>query len=94
VPVQGVTYRVELVVGADKLEYSEAAAAPEPAPVGTLELRYLDERPLETGVYEREALGVGATIRGPAIIREPLSTTVVMPGQTAQVGRFGELSIA
>src|SRR5262249_27111020 len=41
VPVQGVTYRVELVVGADKIKYAEAASAPPPAPTGTLELRYL-----------------------------------------------------
>jgi N-methylhydantoinase A len=93
VPVQGVTYRVELVVGADKLEYEEAAAAGEPEPTGTLELHYLAAEPLQASVYEREALGVGATIRGPAIIREPLSTTVVMPGQVAEVGRFGEIVI-
>jgi N-methylhydantoinase A len=93
VPVQGVTYRVELVVGADKLEYEEAAAAGEPEPTGSLELRYLAAEPLQASVYEREALGVGATIRGPAIIREPLSTTVVMPGQVAEVGRFGEIVI-
>jgi N-methylhydantoinase A len=80
-------------VGADKLEYEEAAAAGEPEPTGTLELHYLAAEPLQASVYEREALGVGATIRGPAIIREPLSTTVVMPGQVAEVGRFGEIVI-
>jgi N-methylhydantoinase A len=93
VPVQGVTYRVELVVGADKLEYGQVAAAPAPAPAGTLELRYLEAQPLQAGVYDREALGAGATIRGPAIIREALSTTVVMAGQVAAVGRFGEIVI-
>jgi N-methylhydantoinase A len=93
VPVQGVTYRVELVVGADKLEYAEVAAAPDPGPAGTLELRYLDDEPLQASVYDRDALGLGATIHGPAIVREPLSTTVVMPGQTATVGRFGEIVI-
>jgi N-methylhydantoinase A len=93
VPVQGVTYRVELVVGADKLEYAEVAAAPDPEAAGTLELRYLDDEPLQASVYDRDALGLGATIRGPAIVREPLSTTVVMPGQTATVGRFGEIVI-
>jgi N-methylhydantoinase A len=93
VPVQGVTYRVELVVGADKLEYGEVAATGEPEPTGTLELRYLASESLQASVYEREALGVGATIRGPAVIREALSTTVVMPGQVAAVGRFGEIVI-
>jgi N-methylhydantoinase A len=93
VPVQGVTYRVELVVGADKLEYGEVATAPEPEPIGIVELHHLEAEPLHAAAYEREALGLGAGIRGPAIIREPLSTTVVMPGQTATVGRFGEIVI-
>jgi N-methylhydantoinase A len=91
--VQGVTYRVELVVGSDKLEYAQAPAAPAPQPTGTLELRYLADEPLRADIFEREALGVGATIRGPAVIREALSTTVVMPGQVAEVGRLGEIVI-
>ncbi|HEY7623236.1 MAG TPA: hydantoinase/oxoprolinase family protein, partial [Solirubrobacteraceae bacterium] len=82
VPVQGVTYRVELVVGADKLEYGAVATAPDPQPIGTVELRHLEAEPLHAAAYQREALGLGAAVRGPAIIREPLSTTVVMPGQT------------
>jgi N-methylhydantoinase A len=93
VPVQGVTYRVELVVGADKLEYGEVETAPDPEPIGTVELRHLEAEPLHAAAYEREALGLGAVIRGPAIIREALSTTVVMAGQAATVGRFGEIVI-
>jgi N-methylhydantoinase A len=95
VPVQGVTYRVELVVGADKLEYrpSDLVAGPALEAGRTVELHHLDAEPLQAGLFEREQLPVGATIRGPAIIREPLSTTVVMPGQTAEVGRFGEIVI-
>jgi hypothetical protein len=36
---------------------------------------------------------VGAVVAGPAVIREPLSTTFVMPGQAAEIGRFGEIVI-
>ena len=31
--------------------------------------------------------------RGPAVIREPLSTTFMLPGQVLRVGEYGELSI-
>jgi N-methylhydantoinase A len=95
VPVQGVTYRVELVVGADKLEYHprELVAAPTIAADRTLELRHLADEPVRAAEYEREQLPVGAIVGGPAIIREALSTTVVMPGQVAAVGRFGEIVI-
>jgi N-methylhydantoinase A len=95
VPVQGVTYRVELVVGADKLEYRprELVAAPTIEADRTLELRHLADEPVRAAEYAREQLAVGAMVRGPAIVREALSTTVVMPGQVAEVGRFGELVI-
>jgi N-methylhydantoinase A len=36
---------------------------------------------------------VGAIVRGPAVIREALSTTFVMPGQVAEIGRLGEIVI-
>jgi N-methylhydantoinase A len=95
VPVQGVTYRVQLVVPADKIEHvaHEAGDGAVPAPARTIELRHLSDQPLGAGEYEREGLAVGAVVHGPAVIREALSTTFVMPGQVAEVGRFGEISI-
>jgi N-methylhydantoinase A len=49
---------------------------------------------VQAGRYTREALPVGTRVRGPAVIREPLSTTLVGPGQVGRVGRFGEIVIA
>lgn len=97
-PVEGVTYRVQLVVPADKLDYEElrprdgdlSGAA---APARTLALAHLRDEPLEAPEYEREALAAGTRITGPAVIREPLSTTFVGGGQLAEVGRLGEISI-
>jgi N-methylhydantoinase A len=96
VPVQGVSYRVELVAPAEKIEYAAsdvAGARPGPGPKRTVALRYLEDEPLLAGEYAREDLPVGAQVAGPAIVREALSTTFVYPGQTATVGRFGELVI-
>ena len=42
-------------------------------------------------VYDRQALGVGATVVGPALIREAIATTVVEPGWNAEVLGGGEL---
>jgi N-methylhydantoinase A len=97
IPVQGVTYRVQMIVSADKVEYVPAVAGrtTEPEPSSTIELRYLGDLGggdrVTAGVHHREALAVGAVVRGPAIIREPLSTTFVPAGQTARVGSVGEL---
>jgi N-methylhydantoinase A len=95
VPVQGVTYRVQLVVPADKIEHvpRDAGNGATATPQRTIELRHLGDEPLTAAEYDRERLPVGAGVRGPAVIREALSTTFVMPGQLAQVGRFGEISI-
>jgi len=42
-------------------------------------------------VYNRDRLGADAAVRGPAIIEEFGSTTVVLPGWDAGVDRWGNL---
>jgi N-methylhydantoinase A len=96
VPVQGVTYRVQLVVPIDKVEYEPLTvegAPQEPRPTRTVELRHFLDEPFEAPEYERGTLVPGVRLQGPAIIREALSTTFVCPGQAAEVGRLGEISI-
>jgi N-methylhydantoinase A len=94
-PVQGVSYRVELVVPAEKVDY--AAGVPEGAaevePKRLVELRHLADAPVEAGEHHRADLPAGAVVRGPAVIREDLATTLVCPGQVARIGRFGEIVI-
>ena len=41
--------------------------------------------------YDREALGPGAVVAGPAIVEQLDSTTVIHPGQRARVDTFGNL---
>lgn len=95
IPVEGVTYRVELVVPSDKVEYiradGEAAFAAEPEQLITLD--YVAEGPVQAREYLRNRLSVGATIEGPAVIREDLSTTYILPGQRATIGRCAEITI-
>jgi N-methylhydantoinase A len=47
----------------------------------------------EFAVYQREALGSGTRVPGPAIIQEYASTTVLFPGDDAEVAGTGELII-
>jgi N-methylhydantoinase A len=93
VPVQGVTYRVQLVVGAEQVRYDplpEGGAEPAGRPI---ELRYFTGQFLDAKEFERDQLPVGSRVRGPAVIREPTATTFVCPGQCAAVGRLGEIVI-
>jgi N-methylhydantoinase A len=44
-------------------------------------------------VYARVDLRAGDEIVGPAIVREPLSSTYITQHQMGRVGRFGEISV-
>ncbi|HUK08587.1 MAG TPA: hydantoinase/oxoprolinase family protein [Stellaceae bacterium] len=44
-------------------------------------------------VYDRARLGAGAVLRGPAIVRQLDSTTVLFPGQRAEVHVYGSLIV-
>jgi N-methylhydantoinase A len=48
---------------------------------------------LDTRVYARDALAAGNRIKGPALIEEHASTTVLAPGDALEVDRFGNLGI-
>jgi N-methylhydantoinase A len=95
IPVQGVTYRVRAVVRNDKVTYpvlAERSGAPLRS-IGTSLLRYVSETEQLANIYVRQDLLAGDEIQGPAIIREPMSTTYITQNQTATVGRRGELCI-
>jgi N-methylhydantoinase A len=47
----------------------------------------------ETPIYDRAALGAGATLDGPAILTQLDATTVLFPGQRAEVDRYGNLIV-
>ena len=48
---------------------------------------------LDTPIYDRAKLGAGAIIDGPAIIEQLDSTTVILPGQKAEIERYGNIII-
>jgi N-methylhydantoinase A len=97
IPVQGVSYRVELRVPSEKVEFTASGVESEndshPGPPRAIELRHLPDEPLEATEYVRSSLPVGARLSGPVVIREGLATTFVVPGQTVEVGTLGELVI-
>ena len=55
---------------------------------------WFDGRWHETTIWDRLRLPVGTMIAGPAVFEQPDATTVVEPGLSATVDRFGNLNIA
>jgi N-methylhydantoinase A len=95
-PVQGVTFRLTAIVPTEKVDYPappRRGAGEKLEPVGAITLRYLEEHDVEAAEYNREDLMLGDVVEGPAVIREPLSTTHVGGGQVASVGALGEIVI-
>lgn len=94
-PVQGVTFRVHAVVHSSKVDYPrvERSGDTGPEPTGALTLRYLEPAESVAHEYQRTDLRAGHRIEGPAVIREATATTLVLAGQVATVGDFGELRI-
>jgi 5-oxoprolinase (ATP-hydrolysing) len=74
--------------GEQATESDSGGARPEP---GEAVRMYSGGAWRDTGVYLREVLRPGDTVRGPAIIAEANATTVVEPGWQAQVTRYNHL---
>jgi N-methylhydantoinase A len=95
-PVQGVTYRLSAIVPTEKVKYPTPRTRPAGEtlqPSGTVILRYLEDAEVEAPEYDRATLMLGDEIEGPAVIREPLSTTHLSRGQHATIGQVGEIVI-
>ena len=78
----------------------DAATAPasgksrgESAPTRTRRAFFPEAGDVVLPLYERNGLGVGATLEGPAVIEDEWSTIVVYPGQRATADPFGNLVI-
>ena len=85
--------RVEAVAAAG--EAAAAATLPsESAPPVADVTTYLAGEPHRAPLFERCGLAAGAEVRGPALIVDPVSTTVVEPGWTARLYDEGSLVLA
>ncbi|MQA84295.1 MAG: hydantoinase/oxoprolinase family protein [Streptosporangiales bacterium] len=94
-PVEGVTYRVQVIAPIQKVTYQPVpkATGTKPEPTGRVVLRYLESGEAEANEYARENLRSGDVVDGPAIIREAMATIQVCVGQQATVGDLGEIVI-
>jgi 5-oxoprolinase (ATP-hydrolysing) len=77
-------------MGADTTPTVAPANAGTPQPVARAPARMAGET-CDTPVFQREALGAGAAVDGPAIIAEATATTVVEPGWRAIMDALGDL---
>jgi N-methylhydantoinase A len=75
-------------------DLAQNAVSGSDGPIGTRSVYYpAPHGRLDVPVWDRRQLAAGATLQGPAIIEEFSSTSVLMPGDRATVGRLGEITV-
>lgn len=95
-PTQVVTFHVIAVGNLPEVELPTLPARGEDsshAVKGTRKV-YFDGQYQDTVIYDGQKLGFGNRLRGPAVIEQRESTTVVLPGQQVEKGSHGELVIS
>jgi N-methylhydantoinase A len=70
------------------------AAAPSKSAFAGRRRVHFDGSFRSTPVWHRAALVAGNRVKGPAVIEEHASTTVLMPGDTCEVDAWGNLRIS
>jgi N-methylhydantoinase A len=89
-PLVVTTWKVEVSATPPELASAAPTAQGEAAPKGTRQA-YFGEDYVAAPVYDRQDLGIGVIIDGPALIEERESTVIIGPGDRVQVDEFGNL---
>ena len=90
-PTEIVNLRVQLRAGRPRVPLAETPSVSGPVTPRTTRRLWLDGRRVNAHVYEREALGRGARLAGPAIVEQPDTTVLIPDGYGGEVDRFGNL---
>ncbi|MCA9860862.1 MAG: hydantoinase/oxoprolinase family protein, partial [Thermomicrobiales bacterium] len=93
-PIELVNFRLTSTVPVDRVRQGTARPphATEPAP-SSRTVAFAHGGPQSTAIYQRTELGAGFSARGPAIIEESSSTSVVQSDQHFTIDRFGNIVI-
>jgi N-methylhydantoinase A len=93
-PVEIVNVRLTARGVRDPLSFGSVASVPGNPRVGARAVVLDDpDRPVDCPIYDRDRLRPGVAVAGPAIVEEYASTTLLLPGDVAQVAPTGELII-
>ena len=94
--IEVVNYSVIAYASVDRppLGMINAASGLDAALKGSRRVDFDEAGVVNTAIYDRDKLGRGASLSGPAIIEEAGSTTVIFPSQRVDVDDFGNLHIS
>ena len=90
-PAEIVNLRVQLRAVRPRVPLAEIPTRSQPPQPRTTRRIWLDGRPLQARVFDRDALGRGARLVGPAIVEQPDTTVLVPADHVGEVDRLGNL---
>jgi N-methylhydantoinase A len=93
-PVELTAVRVRATSPVPKPTIVEVDSLPAPTPKARRTITLFATGELDAPVFERDRLGAGFSLAGPAIVEEPQTTTVIPPGQRLEVLPGGDLVLA
>ena len=95
VPAELVTFRLTGYGTVPKPPLREVAPSADASAerTGSRTIDFDERGRAEAAVFDRAALGPGAEVDGPAAIEETATTTLVPPGMSATVDRFGNIIV-
>lgn len=93
-PLETVNYRVIGGVEVPTLDLAEIAPHDSAHPSDHRDVTHLNGETLRTPIYDRNELPPGMNLSGPAIVEQMDTTTVIEPGQTAEVDPYGNIVVA
>ena len=92
VSIEVVTWRVSAFGPAPKVTLATKETDESAAPKATRLIRFnRNAEPVDTPVYDRDTLGVGVVVTGPALLEERETTAVLRPGWSATVNDDGSV---
>lgn len=89
--VQITTLRLSVVGRVEQIGLPATVPGDLPAPRTIRRVHHHDWR--DVPVYDRASIGSGATVDGPAIVEQPDTTVLILPGWRAVADRLGNLMI-
>lgn len=92
-PIEAVTLRVDGNVSTAPLE-DVLIRSDEDAHRGERDVYFAESGYLSTDIYDRNALGPGETVTGPAILEENGSTSIIPPDTDAEVSEYGSVIVS
>jgi N-methylhydantoinase A len=93
-PVEIVNLRLTVTGHRDRAQFPRLAPTGSNALIAHQPVVFTDPvHPVDAPIYDREKLGPGATVSGPAVVWEYASTTVLFAGDELRVAESGELIV-